>query len=612
MALQSLRSLQFSPSAATTIANYLDSHNFSKTPTCSCTTYNCTDMNAPRSQIINNNNKKFQFHLDIGGQTRAAPVSTITIGMNGTRYIRPTDLQNTDTRCTCHSDMDETINILDVRINSRGNVHSIDSKTLGDNDSCGTGCSATQLSALSCGTTCATPTKTDFNFNNMTLDGVNFSGRDLSGAHFDNAKIKGCDFSGADLTNADFSNASVRDSHFSGAHLSGAHFENTEIEGCDFSGADLTGSTIKRMGLAYAMAEPTNFYGANFSGSHLNFFAEGWLDGAMSGWNFDEAKFIGATFNGEIQGAITGGSFKNADFSGVQGLVFNPWHDGINLTSANLSNITFHLDTDDPPARVVADNANFQHSVIRGGLDFWDGLHHSMKNADFTNADLTGFIFMQKEEEEEQSTCDLSGANFTGATVKGVGFYQVNLTNATFTDASASGADFTGATLTQANFTHADLSGAQFLGADASGAADFTGATLTHANFTGATLKYADFSGAHLNQANFTGAILTHADFTHADLSGAILSGALLYGAILSGAHLNGADLSGATLIDADLSGADLSGADLTNATLLGATNGHSANITGVTWKNTTCPDGSNSNSNSDKTCDKNLDPASY
>jgi hypothetical protein len=57
----------------------------------------------------------------------------------------------------------------------------------------------------------------------------------------------------------------------------------------------------------------------------------------------------------------------------------------------------------------------------------------------------------------------------------------------------------------------------------------------------------------------------------------------------LRNVDLSGADLTGAALRKADLTGADLTGADLTGAHLDGAV------IEGVTWKHTTCPDGTDS-----------------
>jgi hypothetical protein len=54
---------------------------------------------------------------------------------------------------------------------------------------------------------------------------------------------------------------------------------------------------------------------------------------------------------------------------------------------------------------------------------------------------------------------------------------------------------------------------------------------------------------------------------------------------------LRGADLHGASLRNADLTRADLTDADLFDVDLQGAV------ITGVTWSNTSCPDGTNSDS---------------
>ena len=63
-----------------------------------------------------------------------------------------------------------------------------------------------------------------------------------------------------------------------------------------------------------------------------------------------------------------------------------------------------------------------------------------------------------------------------------------------------------------------------------------------------------------------------------------------LSGAILSGSYFNYADF-----IDTDFSNADLSNAYLFDS-----------NLQGVTWDNTICPDGTNSDDNGN-TCENNL-----
>ena len=73
-------------------------------------------------------------------------------------------------------------------------------------------------------------------------------------------------------------------------------------------------------------------------------------------------------------------------------------------------------------------------------------------------------------------------------------------------------------------------------------------------------------AGCNLSYGNFHRTDLTYAD--------------------LSFTNVSSADLSYANLSGVNLTGADLTGADLTGA-----------NLTGVIWSNTTCPDGSNSDS---------------
>jgi hypothetical protein len=100
-----------------------------------------------------------------------------------------------------------------------------------------------------------------------------------------------------------------------------------------------------------------------------------------------------------------------------------------------------------------------------------------------------------------------------------------------------------------------------------------------------------DKAGADLSDATLTGADLTRADLTRADLTRADLSGV-----DLSSANLSGANLSGAWLFDAYMTGTDLSGANLTGAT------GVPHVMAAVTWNDTTCPDGTNSDAHAN-TC---------
>ena len=97
-----------------------------------------------------------------------------------------------------------------------------------------------------------------------------------------------------------------------------------------------------------------------------------------------------------------------------------------------------------------------------------------------------------------------------------------------------------------------------------------------------------DLHGCNLRGALMTGATGNNANFSGADLRDANMSGNSTFGrSDFTGANLTGADISGSPLQGANLSNAILLGADLTNTI-----------VRDVRWKNTVCPDGTNSDAN--------------
>jgi RNA polymerase sigma factor (sigma-70 family) len=112
----------------------------------------------------------------------------------------------------------------------------------------------------------------------------------------------------------------------------------------------------------------------------------------------------------------------------------------------------------------------------------------------------------------------------------------------------------------------------------------------------------AAYSGTTVYMAS-TSAVLTQvvtktpcASLARCNLSRLNLTAANLVGANLTSANLNRANLTGAGLADTNLTGANLGHANLTGADLTGVTVTRSTNLTKVTWADTTCPDGTNSN----------------
>jgi uncharacterized protein YjbI with pentapeptide repeats len=186
--------------------------------------------------------------------------------------------------------------------------------------------------------------------------------------------------------------------------------------------------------------------------------------------------------------------------------------------------------------------------------------------------------------------CDLSGINFTGYNLTGTNLTNANLTNATLTNANLAGTGLNGAALAGV------LSG----GITGTPSALPTGWILA--------IGYLMGPGANLSGAKFS--FTPCASLQGVNLTSANLSGATLWCTDLSGAHLSGVNLSNAWLAGVNLSGADLSGALFRDDTLSDINlnsvqykiNFTGANVTGATWSNTQCPDGTNSN-NDGNTC---------
>ena len=136
-------------------------------------------------------------------------------------------------------------------------------------------------------------------------------------------------------------------------------------------------------------------------------------------------------------------------------------------------------------------------------------------------------------------------------------------------------------------------------GPDCSVGASWDGATsLAGMNFSGCDLSDTSLAFADLSNANLSGAYLYRADLSGATLAGANLSGAHLWKASLRGVNLAGADISGAAISEVDLTGANLS-----DATLHGSFTEY-LDVTNAFWRNTTCPDGTNSDDDPSGTCE--------
>jgi uncharacterized protein YjbI with pentapeptide repeats len=247
---------------------------------------------------------------------------------------------------------------------------------------------------------------------------------------------------------------------------------------------------------------------------------------------------------------------------------------------------------------------------------------------------------------------DLSGCNLSKVTIGDYGLESSNLTGANLNQAVLIGYDaLANSNLTGANMNKISITGFGLYGANVSGAnmsrATFVndptnvhgycealwGATGAGVNLQGATISgcatgaFGSFANANLNQTTIggdpggdTSGYYGGYQFWGASLPGATLRQAHISGYdAFAGADLSGADLSMSTIDGFGLYAANLTGANLSNATIsaseaLYVVNLTNANLTGAvvtpglgiltgaTYNNTICPDGTNSN-NDGGTC---------
>ena len=161
--------------------------------------------------------------------------------------------------------------------------------------------------------------------------------------------------------------------------------------------------------------------------------------------------------------------------------------------------------------------------------------------------------------------------------------------------------------LMNASLSYSNFSDASFRNANLAGG-DGLFSTFYNTDFSGAAMYQGIWRQSEFNNALFVGSQLSYTEFRYSDLSGANLSGAVMYGGSdWLMVNLSGADLTNAWMYDVDLRYADLTGADLTGARLAYLNPSYGpADITGVTWTNAICPDGTHA-STVGNTCANNL-----
>lgn len=297
-------------------------------------------------------------------------------------------------------------------------------------------------------------------------------------------------------------------------------------------------------------------------------------------------------------GAVSPAPAPDVDWSGCDLTSANLG--SADLTGANLSNANL---TTANLTKANTDQADFANANLFDA----NGEGATLTNTNFTGANMTFFAADDLAGSDLQDV-NITNANFSG---EGVDFNHVRSGGITGTTPDlpqfwtldngfliGPGADFSGDDMAGFNFSNQNLSDTDLAGAN------LTGANLKNVNLAGADVQGTIFTGVTwpgLESGDIVGTPASlPANFSLVD---AYIVGpdASLISANLAGANLSGTDLAGADFGLATLDHANLTGANLTDAFL------DEASLTGVTWSNTTCPDGTNSD-NDFGTCVNNID----
>jgi hypothetical protein len=121
-------------------------------------------------------------------------------------------------------------------------------------------------------------------------------------------------------------------------------------------------------------------------------------------------------------------------------------------------------------------------------------------------------------------------------------------------------------------------------------------------DMSNSTIGQSTFEGSDMSGTIFKQSVITDVNFKNTNLTGVDFSESNVPGWMEISAEFSGANLTGANFIDSKVSGnftsSNLTNANFTNTNLRQASDLETANLTGVVWQNTTCPDGTNSNNN--------------
>ena len=495
-------------------------------------------------------------------------------------------------------------------------------------------------------------TMTDANLVSANIINANFTGANLlrlalaaatgTGAAFNYATGGQWGALGATLNESDFDHANVAYSQLQDATIHDANFNYGTLVGSTLDSAEFNNSTFAYTLLSTANIDRTNFTGATFALVR----AIG-LTGGGSGneptlptdWKLVSGFLLGPTVDLHIAD-LTGVDLTNVNLTGsilTDAILTDTNVNGLDLTGCSLTGLISGGVTGTPAALptdwqlagsyLLGPEANLANASL-AGVNL-DGVNVS--GADLTGADLSGSTLSRANLEgtlltnANLASADLTNARLANSDIDGAGLRRATLTGVqsgqiTGTPSSLpAGWHLTGGFLLGqgANLSYADLSDQNLSNYN------LTDANLSHANLDSANLANslliaADLSFAQAGDANFVranldGANLFSTSFAYSDLASSILTAVDASGVDFTHANLTytnarDGDFPDSIMVDSNVEYASFYGADLSRADLTGMQNLSTANVSSVTWKDTTCPDGSSSKAHNSGSCANPID----
>lgn len=299
----------------------------------------------------------------------------------------------------------------------------------------------------------------------LNLAGAQLDGRDLRGVFLEQADLTGASLKGALLDGAVLARATLDGADFTGASLKAANIGAVRARGTRFVDCDMVDARLGR-----GRFEAADFSGSDLTGSDM-------LEISITGCNFTNAIMPNRAF---LEAKLDGCRFKGADLNTT--MVAKSSCVGTDFSEANLAPVVF---ADTKLDGVIFDGANLEKLTVASAEE-----PVTMHDTRFRGAKLDKGCLRDM---------DLTGADFTGASLESTYFGGANLTRATLDGAQARFAQFRNAKMTGASCRDMDLREGSIAKAHVV-SADFRGSNLYGSDVLRATFGETRFEGANLDR----------------------------------------------------------------------------------------------------------------